>query len=92
MVFYRHIQQYFSYIATASFIGRGNRRTRRKPPTCCNSLTDKLYYIMLYRVYLAMNGVRTHNVKGDILFVLFIWGLMAAIPRDIAPDCPTLIS
>jgi len=38
MVFKRHFQQYFSYIVAVCFIGRGNRRTRRKPPTCRKSL------------------------------------------------------
>ena len=33
-------QLYFSYIVAVSVIGGGNRSTRRKPPTCCISLTN----------------------------------------------------
>jgi len=33
-------KQYFRYIVVVSFIGGGNRSTRRKPPTCHKSLTN----------------------------------------------------
>ena len=45
-----------------SFIGGGNRSTRRKPPTCRKSLTNFITYNV---VLLALSGGRTHNISGD---------------------------
>ena len=50
------------YIVAVRFFGEGypEKTTNR------SQITDKRYHLMLYRVHIAMSGIRTRNVNGDM--------------------------
>ena len=52
---YRHFQQYFSYIATVSFIGWRKLEYPEKTTESRKSLTN-FYHIILYQVHFATDG------------------------------------
>ena len=63
---YRHFQPYFTYIVAVSFIGGGNRSTRRKALTCRKSLTNILEWdasaqIFLFSLIILQTGKYKYN-------------------------------
>jgi hypothetical protein len=67
----RHFQQYFSYIVEVSFIDQGNRRARRKPPTC-RKQTNK--WTLFTVIYFTSTGYDKHSklIKYYMLYIIIV--------------------
>ena len=82
----RHFQQYFIYIMAVSFIGGGNRSTRRKLPTCRKCKEHTIRFLQPHTRTITMqcsffpSALRTWNtLPQQLASMTFLEGFRQAL-------------
>jgi hypothetical protein len=78
-VFFHTNKVEYSYIEGVSFIGVGNRSTRRKPPTCASHWQSLSHVVSSTP---RLGGIRTHNFSVELSSIVKSSAILCVCPPN----------